>query len=111
MTAEASTLAPSLIENIGGISSTGAVIVLLVWLIRQGSVDRRGYQAALKAAEERHAASEERHAAEMERMRERVDQLERRVHELTAALDAERRKRWHAEDAAADAMRAMGQGG
>lgn len=92
------------LENIGGLGSTGAVIVLLVYLIRGGGNDRTAYQAAL-------AAAEKRHTAEMDRMRERVDGLEKQVQELTAALDAERRRRWHAEDAAADAMRAMGQTG
>lgn len=92
------------LENIGGLGSAGAVVVLLVYVIRHGGADRQAYQAALQAAEERHAI-------EMARMRERVDGLERRVQELTEALDEERRKRWHAEDVAAGVRRATAEGG
>lgn len=88
-----------LLENLGGLGSAGAIVVLLVYLIRSGGTDRTAYQQAL-------AAAEQRHADQMDRMRERVDGLEKRVQELTAALDEERRKRWHAEDVAAGVRRA-----
>lgn len=86
------------LENLGGLGSAGAVVVLLVYVIRHGGSDRQAYQQAL-------AAAEQRHATEMDRMRERVDGLEKRVQELTNALDEERRKRWHAEDVAAGVRR------
>lgn len=92
-------LARLALENLGGISTFGGVMVLLVYVILRDSAGRKAYQHAL-------AAAEQRHATEMDRMRERVDGLEKRVQELTAALDAERRKRWRAEDVAAGVRRA-----
>ncbi|MQA62295.1 MAG: hypothetical protein GEU86_12515 [Actinophytocola sp.] len=86
------------LENLGGIGSAAAVVVLLVYVIRNGGADRQAYQQAL-------AAAEQRHAAEMDRVRARVDGLEQRMQELTKQPDEERQRRWHAEDVAAGVRR------
>lgn len=87
----------------------GVLLALLFYVMRHASSDRTDYRQALADAETRHAAELDRintaHDAELTELRERLDAQERRTDELTQKLDEERRARWHAEDAAAQARR------
>jgi outer membrane murein-binding lipoprotein Lpp len=57
--------------------------------------------------------AESRHAAEIKRIKDSRDaehaELRKRVDELTEQYDAERKRRWAAEDAAAKARRRIGE--
>lgn len=87
----------------------GVLFAFLVYFMRHASSDRTDYRAALADAETRHAAELDRiqaaYAAELAELRERLDAQEAKTAELAGLLDEERRKRWHAEDAAAQARR------
>lgn len=79
----------------------GILLALLVVALRNASTERGDYRAAL-------TATNERHAAELAEVHARLDRSEQRAAELVAELDEERRKRWHAEDVAAQQVRREG---
>lgn len=90
----------------------GLLLVLLVLAWRNHATERGDYRTSLDAAETRHRSELERvntaHDQEIAELRERLDTAEARIAELSTLLDEERRKRWHAEDAAAQARREAG---
>lgn len=90
----------------------GYLIYLLKSVMGHATVDRGDYRADLDAAEDRHAAEISRlrevHAADLAALRLELGDLRGRITELTGDLDAERRRRWRAEDVAADARRLAG---
>ena len=79
----------------------GVLLALLVVALRNASTERTDYRATL-------AANNERHAAELVEVHTRLDRAEQRITELVVELDEERRKRWHAEDVAAQHVRREG---
>lgn len=92
------------------------LIVLITRLMGHATTDRGDYREDLDAAEARLKAAEERHGAEIARLREshaadlaavraEMADLRDRVSGLTGELDEERRRRWRAEDVAAEARR------
>jgi t-SNARE complex subunit (syntaxin) len=90
----------------------GVLLSLLVYVMRTAAADRGEYRTALAEAQQRYATEIARvntaHDAELAELRADILELRARVDELTAALDAERRRRWEAEDKAAEALRRAG---
>lgn len=83
----------------------GTLVVVIVYLLRQNAVDRRHYRDDVAAIEARHKTAiekmEARHVAA-------ISALEAKVTKALTELDEERRKRWHAEDAAARYRQRLG---
>ncbi|RKT85594.1 hypothetical protein SAMN05421805_1185 [Saccharopolyspora antimicrobica] len=100
----------ALLASAGPQAGVGGVLVaLLVWVMRTAATDRGDYRTALADAEQRHAAELARVGAarddEVAELRDQIDELRARVDQLATQLDDERRRRWAAEDAAANARR------
>jgi hypothetical protein len=106
-------LATALMSSAGSLGVGGVLLGLFVWVARNATTDRADYRAALLQQQERHAAELDRigkvHAAELaERtarwnedrsvQERRISDLEERVEKLTVLLEAERERRWKAED-------------
>ena len=100
---------PALITAAPQTALLGYLVFLLKHVMGQGTVDRTDYRADMDAAEKRHADEisrlREAHAADLAALRSEMTELRGRVVELTGALDDERRRRWRAEDVAAEARR------
>lgn len=98
-----------LVSNADRLGTGAVALFLLAYFARNAISDRKSYETSLSAAEQRHSEELQRvneaHAQEMKAMRDRLDSMEGRLTELTRELDEERRKRWRAEDAAAEARR------
>ncbi|MGW1680564.1 hypothetical protein [Saccharopolyspora sp. NPDC002376] len=95
------------------LGGAGALLALLVYVMRNAASDRGDYRSALDAAESRHAAEltriAEAHDAELRELRDDVAALRKQLDELHLALDVERSERRRAEDQAAElARRARG---
>ncbi|MEV5543126.1 hypothetical protein AB0L13_40525 [Saccharopolyspora shandongensis] len=91
------------------LGGAGALLALLLYVMRHASSDRGDYRAALDAAETRHAAEltriAEAHDAELRELRDDVAALRKQLDELHLALDVEREERRKAEDRAAELAR------
>lgn len=102
-------LLPALITAAPQTALLGYLVFLLKHVMGQGTVDRTDYRADMDAAEKRHAEEisrlREAHAADLAALRSELTDLRGRVVELTGELDDERRRRWRAEDVAAEARR------
>lgn len=94
------------------LGGAGALLALLVYVMRHASSDRGDYRAALDAAETRHAAEltriAEAHDAELRELRDDIAVLRKQIDELHLALDVERSERRRAEDQAAELARRAG---
>lgn len=86
------------------------MLLLTSW--RNAATDRGDYRAALRAAEERHAAEITRinreHDEEIAEIRATKSELRQRIETLNAALDVEREARRTAEDRLSKALRRRG---
>lgn len=83
----------------GGVGTT--LVVVIVYLMRQNHADRTQYAEAARAV----AAQ---HAADMASVRDEIAALKDGNAKVLAELDAERHRRWRAEDLAADYRRQLG---
>jgi uncharacterized membrane protein YhiD involved in acid resistance len=96
-----------------GLLPTGGVatvlVIVIVYLLRQNHADRKQYRDDVAAIEARHAADKSKRDEEMKASNAAVQQelsrLRSQVKEALAELDSERRKRWAAEDVAAEERR------
>lgn len=79
--------------------------VVIIYLLRQNAQDRRHYRDDVAAIESRHKTDlegmEERHIAALAA-------LDAKVNKALTELDDERRKRWAAEDKAAEYRQRLG---
>jgi len=114
------TLLPSLIQAAPQYAMAAILLVLLTRVMGHATTDRGDYRADLDAAEQRHTAEITRlresyevqlaalraaYDAEMASLRGALHDVRDQLSSVTAQVDAERRARWHAEDAAAEARR------
>lgn len=94
------------------LGGAGALLALLVYVMRHAASDRGDYRTAMDAAESRHAAELNRiataHDAELRELRDDVATLRKQIDELQLKLDIEREERRKAEDQAAEALRRAG---
>jgi uncharacterized membrane protein YhiD involved in acid resistance len=96
-----------------GLLPTGGVatvlVIVIVYLLRQNHADRKQYRDDVAAIEARHAADKAKRDEEMKASNAAVQQelsgLRSQVKEALAELESERRKRWAAEDVAAEERR------
>lgn len=97
---------PSLLSLLptGGVAT--ALLVVIAYLLRQNHLDRTQYRDDVAAIDARAttaaAAQEARHTAELEAVRRELADLREANVKVLAELEAERRRRWAAEDAAAE---------
>lgn len=102
----------------GGVA--GVLVLVIIYFMRQNHGDRQQYREHMTRTEAEHAeeiraisdrhteqikAIESRHAEQMAYVRGELAALNEKVTTTLAELDDERRRRWHAEDAAAKARR------
>jgi hypothetical protein len=102
----------------GGVATV--LVIVIVYLLRQNHADRRQYRDDVAAIDARHVAEQEKrdrdHAAEQEKrdrdhaasnkaVQEEMSKLREQVKEALGELDTERRRRWAAEDVAAEERR------
>ena len=91
----------------GGVAAV--LVVVIFYLLRQNHADRTQYREHITRTEAEHAdeirAIEARHAEQMKRVEDELAKLTKKIEKTLADLDAERDKRWHAEDVAAQARR------
>ena len=111
---------------IPGAGFFGLLVFLVVHLMRQASGDRGDYQQVLRGLREQHTAElkEEReqhtdeirrltvrHDAQIQDLRSQIGVLRAEVIDLREDVEAERKARWAAEDAAARYRRMIDGGG
>lgn len=86
----------------GGVFTVLAVVI--VYLLRTNHQDRKQFSENVAAMDARHKeeskAREERHVAELAAFGQKVANLEASNERVLAALEAERSRRWAAEDSA-----------
>ena len=91
----------------GGVAAV--LVVVIFYLLRQNHADRSQYREHITRTEAEHAeeikAIESRHAEQMSYVRKELADLNAKVVATLGELEAERRRRWHAEDVAAEARR------
>jgi TolA-binding protein len=111
---------------IPGAGFFGLLVFLVIHLMRQASGDRGDYQQTLRGLREQHAdemreerlghAAEireitARHDAQIQDLRSQISVLRAEVIDLREDVEAERKARWAAEDAAARYRRMVNGGG
>lgn len=105
-------LLSALVSKLPELGIAGLALMLLLTSWRNATTDRGDYRAALRAAEDRHAAEIARinreHDAEIAEITAAKAELRQRIAELNAAVESERAARWAAEDRAARATRRRG---
>jgi len=91
----------------GGVAAV--LVAVIFYLLRQNHADRTQYRDHITRTEAEHAeeikAIEARHAEQMKRVEDELAKLTTKIEKTLADLDAERDKRWRAEDVAAQARR------
>lgn len=99
----------ALVSKLPELGIAGVALMLLLTSWRNNATDRGDYRAALRDAEERHAAEIERinreHDAEIAEIRATKADLRKRIEDLNAALDLERETRRAAEERLSRARR------
>ena len=98
-----------------GLLPTGSVaavlVVVIVTLLRQNHSDRSQYREHITRTEAEHAeeikAIEKRNADQMGRVEQKLAEINTKFAEAIENLETERRKRWHAEDVAAEYRRGL----
>lgn len=94
----------ALVTKLPELGIAGVALMLLLTSWRNAASDRGDYRAALRAAEDRHAAEITRinreHDEEIAEIRATKADLRKRIDDLNAALDLEREARRSAEDRA-----------
>lgn len=100
----------------GGVAAV--LVAVIFYLLRQNHADRTQYRDHITRTEAEHAEEiksiEKRHAEQMKRVEDELAKLNAKVTATLVELEDERRRRWHAEDVAAQARRdlaAMGGSG
>ena len=96
-----------------GLLPTGGVATVLVivifYLLRQNHADRKQYRDDVAAIEARHAAEKDKRDRQFKASNDAVQQemaeLRSQVKEALGELESERRRRWAAEDVAAEERR------
>ncbi len=93
----------------GGVASV--LVIVIVYLLRQNHADRTQYRADVAAGEARNVAEikslHDQHAADLKRVESELASLREVNERVLAELEQERRKRWHAEDSAAEYRREL----
>lgn len=93
----------------GGVAAV--LLAVIVYLLRQNHQDRKQYRDDVARIETRAAAdakaAAEKHSAEMLEVNNQIAGLRKEVRDAMAETEEERRKRWHAEDAAASFRRRL----
>lgn len=99
----------SLMALLPGGSVAAVLVVIIGILLRQNNQDRAQYREHITLTEAEHADEirtiEARHVAAQERVEKQIRELNEKVSSTLADLEAERLKRWRAEDVAAQARR------
>jgi Skp family chaperone for outer membrane proteins len=105
-------LSSALVAAAPQLGVAGVLLALLIFVVRNAASDRSDYRTALQAAQQRYADELTRintdHDTELAELRADILELRQRIEELHTALDSERRRRWEAEDKAAEALRRAG---
>lgn len=83
----------------GGVAST--LVIVIVYLMRQNHADRQQYIEAARSVATQHTA-------DMASVRDEIAALKDGNAKVLAELDAERHRRWTAEDLAATYRRQLG---
>jgi Skp family chaperone for outer membrane proteins len=91
----------------GGVATV--LVIVIVYLLRQNHADRKQYRDDVAAIEARHTTEQDKRekafAASNAAVQDEMKKLREEVNDALAELENERRKRWAAEDVAAEERR------
>lgn len=103
---------PAIVSLIPAGSVGGTLVVVIIYLLRQNAVDRKHYRDDVAAIDARHQDEMKEitaaHTAELVSVRAEITSLKESNAAVLTELDAERRRRWVAEDAAAKYRQRLG---
>lgn len=100
---------PSLLSLLptGGVATV--LVIVIVYLLRQNHQDREQYRADVGRIQAAHvndiAALRQQQSEQVTKLNGEMTALRERVNEALQELESERRRRWHAEDVAAEYRR------